>query len=66
MKYFLLVVLLSLSTSANAAIALWTGRSEIVRTVTLQMGVNCEYRYINTIFWVTFTGYQCPNTVQIQ
>jgi len=56
---------LLLSTAALAVTATWTGRSEMVTTVTYQQAFKCEYQYAGQNFWRLFTGY-CPPTVEIQ
>jgi hypothetical protein len=59
-----LIVGLTISGTANAATAYWTGRMEQTRSVTGQVVVNCEYMYAGNTFWRAFQGY-CANSVEV-
>jgi hypothetical protein len=47
------------------ATAYFTGKQEMVQTVTYQSGWNCEYNYAGRTFWRTFVG-SCPSSVQVR
>jgi hypothetical protein len=66
MKALIIAIILSatLSTTAQAATAFWTGNMEYVTTVTYQMGYNCQYNYAGNLFWRVFSSY-CPGTVEV-
>ena len=64
-KVLIGIALLSVFVPAFAATAFFTGRSQIVQTVTYQTGWNCEYRYAGRTFWQTFVG-SCPSSVEVQ
>lgn len=68
MKKTLAVLLLALASNyAIAAQALWTGRMELVQTVTYKYVNRCEYEYLGTKFWRLFpTTTFCPNTVDVE
>ena len=63
-KLFFLAFLL-LATSAQAATAIWTGRSEQITTVTYQQAWRCEYNYMGHYFWRTFRSY-CASQVEVE
>lgn len=66
MKTFItLSITFLLTTQAFAATAIWTGRQEMVTTVTYQTAWKCEYNYAGSVFWRVFTG-SCPSTVEVQ
>jgi len=56
---------LAFATSAYAATAYWTGRSEMVQTVTFKMAWKCEYQYNGQMLYFIFEG-RCPPSVQVQ
>lgn len=60
-----LLALLVTSTSVLAATAFWTGRSEMVQTVTYQMAWKCEYDYLGQKFWRIFKS-SCPSNVEVE
>lgn len=64
MKYFALVLLL-VSAGANAAQAMWTGRQEMVTTVTYQQAWRCEYNYNGQVFYRIFRT-SCPSSVEVE
>lgn len=64
-KVFLVVALLSAVIPAFAATAIFTGRQEMVQTVTYQTAWNCEYNYLGQRFWRVYTG-SCPSSVEVQ
>lgn len=47
-----------------AGVAMWTGRSQQVQTVTYRWVWNCEYRYNGQTFWRLFEG-SCPASIQV-
>ena len=66
MKTFVAFVAVALaSTSALAATAFWTGRSEMVTTVTYQQAWKCEYMYAGQKFWRVFKN-SCPSSVEVE
>ena len=50
---------------AFAATAFFTGRQEMVQTVTYKMAWRCQYNYAGKTFWMLFEGY-CPGSVEVQ
>lgn len=62
---FALFAILVISTSAMAATAFWTGRSESIITVTNQQASKCEYDYAGQKFWRVFKG-PCPASVEVE
>jgi hypothetical protein len=64
-KLLALLCLTPLASPAFAATAYFTGRQEMVQTVTYQSGWNCEYQYGGQTFWQVFIG-MCPMTVEVQ
>jgi hypothetical protein len=64
-KITVVLIATLLSSSAFAATAYWTGRQEMVTTVTYKMGWNCEYQYAGKKFWLVFTG-RCPSSVDVE
>lgn len=50
----------------TGAMAFWTGKSEIVQTVTNQSGWECQYQYNGQYFTRVFVGSTCPSSVQVQ
>lgn len=59
--------LLFAASVAHAATATWTGRSEIVTTVTYQQAWRCEYSYAGQTFYRLFPiGSGCPASVEVQ
>ena len=68
MKRALWIVLLAgllASTSAFAAQAFWTGRQEMVTTVTGKSAWKCWYNYNGQIFTAIFKT-SCPSSIEIQ
>lgn len=65
MKAILFGLLFSFCIHAMAATAYFTGRQEMVQTVTNQMGWKCQYQYAGNYFWRTFLG-QCPASIEVQ
>lgn len=67
--YSIGLALVLVSSAAHAATAYWTGRQEMVQTVTNQMAWRCEYEYMSKTYWVMFPQsptFRCPATVQLQ
>ncbi len=60
-----IVLALLMATPALAVTATWTGRSEMVTTVTYQQAWRCQYEYGGKKFWMTFKN-SCPATVEVQ
>lgn len=60
-----LVATLLASASVFAATAFWTGRSEMVTTVTYQQAWKCEYMYAGQKFWRVFRN-SCPSSVEVE
>ena len=59
------IALLSVLIPAFAATAFFTGRQEMVQTVTFQTGWKCEYNYNGQTFWRVFVG-SCPARIEVQ
>lgn len=59
-----LIIGLTISGTAYAATAFWTGQMQQVRSVTGQVVMNCEYMYGGNRFWRAFAGY-CPASVEV-
>jgi hypothetical protein len=53
-----------MASPAFAATAYWTGRQEMVQTVTYRTAWNCEYNYAGQVFWRVFEG-SCPSSVEV-
>ena len=51
--------------SAFAATAFFTGKQEMVTTVTYQSAWRCEYNYLGHMMYFIFKG-TCPSTVEVQ
>lgn len=66
MKRFAIIVLAGIYVApAWGAVAMWTGRSEQVQTVTYKTAWKCEYSYNGQNFWRLFDSF-CPASVQVQ
>jgi len=65
MKKIIAIALLSAAASAHAAIATWTGRQEMVTTVTYKQAWRCEYNYLGQKFWRVFEV-TCPSSIEVQ
>ena len=59
-----LIIGLTLSGTANAATAFWTGQMNYVQSVTGMYVMNCQYMYAGNIFWRAFSG-SCPSSIQV-
>ena len=58
---------MAVAATAYAAQATWTGRSEIVQTVTYKTGIACEYQIYGQKFWRTFTNtMSCPYSIEVE
>ena len=64
-RVFALLVGMLISTSAFAAQAFWTGRQEMVTTVTGKSAWKCWYNYNGQIFTAIFET-SCPSSIEIQ
>lgn len=62
--YGMVFSLISAST-ATAATAYWTGKSEMVQTVTHRMAWRCEYNYNGRVFTELFES-SCPSSVTVE
>jgi hypothetical protein len=56
---------MALSTSAYAATAFFTGRQEMVQTVTYQMAWKCYYSYAGQTFTAIFKD-SCPSSIEVE
>ena len=66
MKNWMVVIAVALAaTTAQAAIAVFTGRQEMVTTVTYQQAWKCEYNYAGQFFWRIYQN-SCPSSVEVQ
>ena len=59
-----LIIGVTISSSAYAATAFWTGQVEYVQSVTGQPVANCKYQYAGNYFWRAFQGF-CPSSVEV-
>lgn len=50
---------------AWAATAIWTGRQEMVQTVTFKMAWRCEYNYNGQMIYQIFET-SCPSSIEVQ
>jgi len=66
MKKFIiaLIIGLTISGTANAATAYWTGQMKMVQSVTGNTVWNCQYQYAGNYFWRAFGG-TCPMSVDV-
>lgn len=62
---FLACMFLFASNALMASSAYWTGKSEMVRTVTYKMAWKCEYNYNGRIFTELFES-GCPSSVTVE
>ena len=60
-----LIAALLVALPAFAGSAFFTGRQEMVQTVTYRMAWNCQYNYNGRTFWMLFEG-SCPSSVNVQ
>jgi len=60
-----LIIGLTLSGTASAATAFFTGQMESGTSVTGRFVYNCQYMYAGNYFWRAFVSY-CPSSVEIQ
>ena len=65
MKAILLVLVLAFSNAALAATAHFTGRMNMIRSVSGRMVWNCLYEYSGHYFWREFPG-NCPMQIEIR
>ena len=65
MKKLILALAIIAASPAHAATAFFTGRQEMVTTVTYQQAWNCEYSYLGRNFWRIHRNY-CPSSVEVQ
>ena len=66
MKIWMIAIAVALAaTAAQAATAFFTGRQEMVTTVTYQQAWNCQYNYAGQIFWRVYQN-SCPSSVEVQ
>jgi hypothetical protein len=66
-KILIATVIISAATAgvAEAAVrAMWTGRHEMVQTVTYRMAWNCQYMANGQTFWMVFDKF-CPSSVDV-
>lgn len=59
-----LIVGMTISGTASAATAYWTGKSALIQSVTGQMVLNCEYMYAGRYFWSAHL-FTCPRSIEI-
>jgi hypothetical protein len=64
MKLTIAILVLLAFSQAQAATAFFTGRMEMVQTVTYQMAWRCEYNYAGQTFYRLFQN-SCPSTVEV-
>lgn len=67
MKAILIAALMLLaSTQALAVLALWTGQSRYVTTVSGMPGMSCQYQAAGGTFWKTYKGMMCPPSIDVE
>jgi hypothetical protein len=59
------IAALSFAVSVFAASAFFTGRQEMVTTVTYQQAWRCEYNYNGQMLYFIFSGV-CPSSVEVR
>ena len=64
MRKTLVLVALLVAGHANAGLAFFTGRQEMVQTVTFKMVWKCQYNYNGRLFWQLFED-MCPSSVDV-
>jgi hypothetical protein len=64
-KVVVFCAMLAMASYALAATAFFTGRMEMVQTVTYQMAWKCEYNYAGQTFWKVFKN-NCPSRVEVE
>ena len=65
MRLSAFILALFVSGQALAAMAFFTGRQEMVQTVTGRTAWRCQYNYHGRMFWQLFEG-MCPASVDVQ
>jgi len=65
MRLIIATAALLIAGHASAATAFFTGRQEMVQTVTYKMVWRCQYNYNGQLFWRLFEG-MCPHSVEVQ
>lgn len=65
LRVFLMSVILLATSQVFAATAFFTGRQEMVTTVTYQQAWRCEYNYNGRNLYFIFSG-SCPSIVEVQ
>lgn len=63
------LLLVLVAGAAHAATGYWTGRQELVQTVTNRMAWRCEYEFMSKTYWVMFPQtptFRCPSTIELQ
>lgn len=64
MKKLVVILAAVAAFNAYAAMAFFTGRQEMVQTVTGRMVWKCQYNYNGQLFWRLFEGV-CPASVDV-
>jgi hypothetical protein len=64
-KYFAMILMALTCSYALAATAFFTGRQEMVQTVTYQMVWKCYYNYNGQIFTRLFKD-GCPSSIELE
>lgn len=64
-KLIALIVGLTISSTAYAATAYWTGQVQYGQSVTGQYVANCQYMYAGNYFWQAFVG-SCPTSIEVR
>ncbi len=65
-RLFLAAALALLAAHAVAQQAAWSGKTELVMTITGQQGIKCGYMYNGQRFDRVFNGSSCPSVVDIE
>jgi len=59
-----LIIGLTVSGTAYAATAFWTGQVRYGQSVTGAYVANCQYQYAGNYFWRAFVG-SCPSSIEV-
>ena len=64
-RMFMFLTAVLAASQVYAATAFFTGKQEMVQTVTYKMAWRCQYNYNGQLFWRLFEN-NCPSSVEVQ
>lgn len=64
MKKLIFIILIAFSANSYAATAFFTGRQEMIQTVSYQTAWNCQYQVYGQYFWAVFKN-SCPSSIEV-